>query len=93
MKLRITINLAADSSFQIWLNGTGRDLLIEQLQNLSENNDHFHLGPTEIDEVELSSRPYSPSDKILEYGKVLFGTDDWDRQYFPHVLDAEPNSN
>ncbi|MGE3871497.1 MAG: hypothetical protein AB7F74_00935 [Parvibaculaceae bacterium] len=88
MKPRITINLTADGSLEIWLNETGRDLLVEQLQSLDENNDHLHFGQTEADDIEVSSRPYSPSDKILGHGKVLFRTDDWDRQYFPHVLDG-----
>jgi hypothetical protein len=93
-KPRITVNLAADGEFEIWLNPEGRDLLIKELQGLSERNDHFHLGPAQIGEVEVSSRPYRPDDQLLEFGKVLFRTDDWDRQYFPHVLDgAEPNSN
>jgi hypothetical protein len=93
MKPRITISLAADGSFEIFLNEKGRDLLVEKLQNLSQNNDHLHLGLEEFDDVELSSHPYLPSDKILEFGKVLFRTDEWDRQYYPHVLDVEQNSN
>jgi hypothetical protein len=88
MKPRITVNLTAKGEFEIWLNEAGRELLVKRLQALSERNDHFHLGPAEIGEVEVCSRPYRADDRILEYGKVLFRTDDWDRQYFPHVLDA-----
>lgn len=91
MKPRITISLATDGSFEIYLNETGRDLLVQQLQNLSENNDHFHFGTQETDEVEVSSRAYSPSDRIFEYGKVLFRPDVWDREYYPHVFVADPD--
>jgi hypothetical protein len=33
-----------------------------------------------------STRPYRKGDKLLEYGKVLFRLDEWDRKYFPHVV-------
>jgi hypothetical protein len=36
--------------------------------------------------VPTSSLPYHPSDKVLEWGKVLFRTDDWDREHYPHVM-------
>jgi hypothetical protein len=88
MKPRITVDVNAHGEFEIWINEAGRELLVKKLQALSERNDHFHLGPAEIGEVEVSSCPYGPDDRILEYGKILFRTDDWDRQYFPHVLDA-----
>jgi hypothetical protein len=87
MSARITVNLAANGEIEIWLNEQGRDLLVRELQHRSEKNDHFHLGPADIGEVEVSSRPYKPDDRVFEYGKVLFRTDAWDKQYFPHVLD------
>ncbi len=87
MSARITFNLAANGEFEIWLNEQGRDLLVRELQQLGEKNDHFHLGPADIGEVEVSSRPYRPDDRVFEYGKVHFRTDAWDKQYFPHVLD------
>jgi hypothetical protein len=87
MGARITVSLTAKGEFEIWLNEQGRDLLVRKLQHLSEKNDHFHLGPKDIGEVEVSSRSYRPDDKVLEYGKVLFRTDAWDMEYFPHVLD------
>ena len=92
MKPRITFNLTAGGEFEIWMNPEGRDLLIRELQALSEKNDHFHLGPESFGEVEISCRPYRSDDKVLEYGKVLFRTDEWDRQYFPHVLEDEHSS-
>ena len=95
MKPRITVSLSAKGEFEIWLNEAGRDVLVKELQKLSERSDHFHLGPAPIGEVEVSSVTYRPDDKILDFGKIIFRTDEWDRQYFPHVLDAaaEPDSN
>jgi hypothetical protein len=86
MKPRITISFTADGDLEIWLNEEGRNLLVRELQALSPKNDHFHLGPVGIGEVELSSRVYRTSDKLIESGKVLFRTDEWDRQHYPHVL-------
>ncbi len=45
MAARITVNLNAKGEFEIWLNPEGRDVLVKELQGLSETNDHFHLGP------------------------------------------------
>lgn len=90
MKPRITISLAADGLFELHLNEAGRDLLVQELQKLSERNDHFHLGPFDTDEVQTSSRAYRPDDRVLEYGKILFRPDAWDKKYFPHVL-GDPN--
>ena len=86
MGARITINLTAAGEFEIWLNEQGRDLLICELQKLGEKNDHFHLGPKDIGEVEVSTQAYRPDDRVLEYGKVLFRADAWDRQFYPHVF-------
>ena len=86
MSARITFSLASDGELEIWLNEQGRDLLVRELQNLSEKSDHFHFGVSEGSELEVSSRAYRPDDKVLEYGKVLFRPDAWDRQHYPHVL-------
>jgi hypothetical protein len=88
MKPRITFNVSKDGEFQIWVNEAGRDLLIKELQ-ASERNDHFHLGAWPGAEVELSSIPYEPTDKLAEHGKVLFRPDAWDRQHYPHVFNSE----
>ena len=84
MEPRITINLTAGGELKIWLNPAGRDLLVRELQALSETNEHFHLAPSE---VQLSSQAYRPTDTVFEYGKVLCRPDEWDRLYFPHVID------
>lgn len=86
MSARITINLTAMGELEIWVNEKGRDLLIRELQRLNDQNDHFHFGPKETGEVVVSSIGYRPNDKLLEHGKVLFRTDAWDREYYPHVL-------
>jgi hypothetical protein len=86
MKPRITINTTADGLLEIWLNEAGRDLLVKELMHLNEASEHFHFGPAGMAEVGLAMRPYRPEDTVLEYGKVLFRTDEWDATYFPHVL-------
>jgi hypothetical protein len=80
------MNLNAKGEFEMWLNPEGRDILIKELQGLSETNDHFHLGPETFGEIEVSNRSYRSDDKPLMYGKILFRTDAWDAEYFPHVL-------
>lgn len=87
MKPRITINTAKDDQFEVWLNEAGRDLLVKQLLSLNESNEHLHLGGWPGVDVELAERLYRPSDKVLATGKILFRTDEWDRQHYPHVLD------
>lgn len=89
MKPRITIEMTANGELEIYLNEAGRNLLVDELKHLSEKSDHFHLGFAGMSEVEISSRPYGADTQIVETGKVLFRTDAWDKQYFPHVLDSE----
>src|SRR3954463_5779624 len=86
VKARITVNLTATGEFEIRVNERGRALLVRELQKLGERNDHFHLGPRDFGEVELSTVAYMQDDKILDYGKVLFRTDAWDQKFYPHVL-------
>jgi hypothetical protein len=86
VKPRITMNLAAGGVLEIWLNEEGRDLLVRNLQALNETNEHFHLAPSNLGDVEVSTRAYRPTDNVLAYGKVLFRSDEWDRSSFPHVL-------
>lgn len=97
MKPRVTVSLQPDGAFEIWVNEAGRELLIRELQGLSEGWDHFHLD--HYDEVEiadatdipLSAVPYNPTDRVLLNGKVLFRPDEWDREHFPHVLEPKAN--
>ena len=94
MKARITINTNKDGELEIWLNESGRDLLVRELQRLDERHEHFHLMPEDHDgELPLRNRPYQEGDQIVEWGKVLFRTDAWDAEYFPHVLDETEGSS
>lgn len=89
MKPRITINTSRDGELKILLNPAGRDLLVRQLQNLTEESDHFHFGPENLDwEVPVQSTAYCEGDQIIEFGKVMFRPDVWDAEHFPHVLPA-----
>lgn len=90
-RARVTVSIRRDGAFEIYLNEAGRDLLVQRLQSLDQENDHLHLdycpdpddAPTDI---LLSRIPYRDDDRCLEIGKILFRPDDWDREYFPHVL-------
>jgi hypothetical protein len=91
MQARITINLTTEGLLEIWLNEQGRDLLVCALQHLSRENDHFHIGPKDMGELEVSSIAYRSSDTVIEWGKVMLRPDEWDARYFPHVMgDGEP---
>jgi hypothetical protein len=85
---RITISRKPDGELEIWLNAPGRDRLVRELQALSESNDHFHLGPEEHGgEVPVRLKAYREGDEIIDWAKILFRPDDWDAEYFPHVLE------
>jgi len=92
MRPRVTVSLRPDGAFEVSLNEAGRELLVDQLQRLNRSWDHFHLDyyrdPDIADatEVRLSAAPYHPGNRVLENGKVLFRPDDWDEQFFPHVM-------
>ena len=89
MKPRITINLTTDGQLEIWLNPQGRDRLVAELNRLSETNDHVHLAPDDLGEIELATRPYDPADTVIWGGKILFRLDEWDERYFPHVMRSD----
>ena len=94
MAARITICICADGSFELLLNEAGRDLMIEELKRLDRKWDHFHLDhyddPDIADATDLilSAIPYRDDDKVIEHGKILLRPDDWDHEYFPHVMKA-----
>ena len=93
MKPRITINTNEDGELEIWINEAGRDLLVKELQHLSEKSDHFHFGPQDLGgEVPIQGRAYRDGDQLIEWGKVLFRPDEWDARYFPHVLEETRRS-
>jgi hypothetical protein len=39
-------------------------------------------------DVELRSQPYRVGDKVLEWGKICFRLDAWDRKHYPHTVDG-----
>jgi len=86
MKPRITISLRQDGELEIFVNESGRDLLLAELSHLSRDSDHFHLGVGEHSEVELQPVAYKDGETLIEQAKVMFRPDDWDREYFPHVM-------
>ena len=89
MKPRITINTSREGELEVWLNEAGRDLLVQELQRLSERSDHFHLASEGYDgDVPLQTAPYRDGDEIIEWAKVMLRTDAWDAAYFPHVFNA-----
>jgi hypothetical protein len=83
---RITLSLAADGLFEMWLNPEGRDRLVQELQALTIEHEHFHLGPAPLGELEVATKAYREGDRVLEWGKVYLRADEWDEKYFPHVL-------
>lgn len=98
-KPRITVAVRKDENGQpaevyFYLNPEGRDLLVTELQHLSERSDHFHMHPAEWEmEVPLEMQAYAPSEETLPgHVKMMFRTDDWDRQYFPHVMQGPRNA-
>jgi hypothetical protein len=89
MKPRITFCLTPDGTLEMYFNKEGREQFIQESSKLNERNEHFHFAPSSIgSEIAVSSVPYRPEDKVLDYGKVLFRTDAWDKQYFPHVMNG-----
>jgi hypothetical protein len=92
MKARVTVCMRADDTFEILLNEAGRDLMVRQLQRLDRHWDHFHLDyyadpeTANATDVALSVIPYRDDDRCFENGKILLRPDEWDREFFPHVL-------
>ncbi len=90
MKPRITLSLTADGQFEMSLNEAGRDELIDLLQSLDRDKEHFHLAPANCNmDCAISEIPYRSTDSVVSYGKVFLRPDDWDREHFPHVLSEE----
>jgi hypothetical protein len=92
MSPRVTFTLRPDGSFDIWVNETGRDLLVKELQGLTEQWDHFHLDHfddhdiADATEVPLRGMPYRVEDRALLNGKVMLRPDKWDIEHFPQVM-------
>ena len=91
MKARITINMNKNQELEIWLNGPGRDPLVRELQRLGEENDHFHFMPEDMGAVGVSNRGYREDDTVIEWGKVMFRTEEWMRVTSPMCSRCFPN--
>ena len=76
------------TSVNLYVNPEGRDLLVRELSRLSEKSDHFHMDAAEwAIEVPLQTTAYDPgAETIASNVKIMFRSDDWDREYFPHVM-------
>ncbi|MEQ1617457.1 MAG: hypothetical protein ABL883_03810 [Terricaulis sp.] len=100
-KPRITFAVKKDEQGEpveiyLYLNAEGRDQLVSELQHLDERSDHFHMHPEDEPNPEVPMRAiaYLPSEETVPYHvKVMSRPDEWDRQYFPHVMkDDEPSA-
>lgn len=88
MKPRITFSIAANGTLEMYFNEAGRQKFIQELSRLNEQHEHFHFAPADNEsQLDVSTRPYHSQDRVLEFGKVLFRTDDWDKKHYPHVMD------
>jgi len=87
MRPRITLLRTDEGVIELLFNEAGKALLISEIARLGETNDHLHLSTDGgYAEIELSVIPYSPTDQVIGDMKLLFRTDDWDKEFFPHVL-------
>ena len=91
---RITVEVSTDaeskpSEVLLYLNESGLEALIRELQALSKSNDHFHCFAREWGEPDdvLCVKPYSASGITVGHLKVLFRPDDWDQEYYPHLFE------
>ena len=92
---RMTVQINGEvgsQEVQIYLNPEARHWLIAELQKLDRSDDHFHVFSFEDwGGLQLSDVPYGPSDKTVPALKVLLRYDDWDAEYFPHVMAPPPD--
>ncbi len=85
-KPRITLQTRG-GELQLLMNPEGRDGLVKLLTSLSASNDHVHLMSWDPDEpLSLSTIPYRDTDTTFDVAKLQLRLDEWDKQYFPHVM-------
>ena len=87
-RMTIQVNGAeGGQEVEIYLNPEARQWLIAQLSGLDRANDHFHaFSFEEWEGLQLSTVPYGAEDKPVSALKVLLRYDDWDTEYYPHVM-------
>ena len=89
MSARITMNLTSDGVLELWLNEEGTRSPCPRTSSARYAQRAFStwlMGRRGSRLLQLSTRAYRPTDTVLEAGKVMLRTDEWDRTYFPHVM-------
>lgn len=88
--LQVSEEGGQSGNVEIYVNGEGLALLIEELQALSKRNDHFHLFAPQwgMPDGPLRLTPYDSNQATAGHLKVLYRPDDWDKEHFPEVLAA-----
>jgi hypothetical protein len=93
-KPRITITYTKGKKGELdevlfYMNPEGRDLLVKELNHLDERSDHLHMQPEEWGgELPLQMKAYRPGEEELVWSaKMMLRLDEWDREYFPHVIE------
>ena len=90
MKPRITICVDENGGVDLYFNEAGRAQFIEELAALDRSNDHFHFAPDNlIGDVVTQDIPYNKNQVSYAWGKVSLRPDDWDEEYYPHVMRSE----
>lgn len=88
---RLTVQIDG-SEVVLYLNPEARSRLLAELLHLDRRNDHLHvLGPEVGDELHLSQIPYGRDAQLAYSMKVCIRYDDWDDEYFPHVMASPPD--
>ena len=92
-RITVGVNQESDgiiSEVVLYLNESGTNDLIRELQSLSEQSDHFHLFSKMIDDDGiLRTKTYSENEKTSPALKVCFRPDKWDREFYPEVFDDD----
>jgi len=96
-KPRITVSYTTGEDgkpdeVRFYMNPGGRDLLVKKLARLNDRDEHLHLQDEEWTiEVPLQMKAYVPErESVIAAVKMMLRLEEWDRQYFPHVLGDEP---
>ena len=87
-KPRITFSLSSGRVLEIYVNEEGKAVLARAISGLTELHDHVHFSPDGDFGLQSNGRPYRSSDTILEWVKIIFRPDSWDREHYPHVFDG-----
>jgi hypothetical protein len=88
-RITVTIDTSGDGpsdEVRIYANEAGVQALIRELSALSRTNDHFHMMSPNWGGDELRAVVYEPDELAIDHLKVIIRQDDWDREFFRHVL-------